>query len=120
MQNVCAGAALNPSDDRTDGHRLIVSELMSLIEHVRSRMRLIESVIASESPPDDEVMASEFVILDDVTPFYAHAHAALDSCDSGLRSALRFVRAAKPPREVMDQAIGWFPGRTSDEDRVHV
>jgi hypothetical protein len=119
MQDVSTSAAFNPSDDRTDGHRLIVSELMSLIEHVRSSMRLIESVIATESPPDDEVMASEFVILDDVTPFYAHANAALDSCDSGLRSALRIVRAAKAPGQVMDEAIGWFPGRT-DDDHVHV
>jgi len=41
------------SDDRNDGEGSIVSELVSLIEHVRASMKLIESATAMEPAPGD-------------------------------------------------------------------
>src|SRR5882672_10331235 len=41
------------SDDRNDGEGSIVSELVSLIEHVRASMKLIESAIAMEPANGD-------------------------------------------------------------------
>jgi hypothetical protein len=53
MQNAEGGGVSARSDDRNDGNGSIVSELVSLIEHARASMKLIESAIAMEPPLSD-------------------------------------------------------------------
>ena len=47
-------AASSPTDDRNDSYRSIVSDLVSLIEHVQASMKLIEAAIARESSLGDQ------------------------------------------------------------------
>jgi hypothetical protein len=97
MQNAAGGGSSVETDSRDDGHRSIVSDLTSLIEHVQASMKLIESAIASETSSGTDDIAAKFVVLDDVTPRYVKAGAALKACDAGLGVALHFLLDARPP-----------------------
>ena len=88
MQNAADGTSV-ASEDRIDLHHVIVSDLMSLIESVRASMELIESAIAREAPLGNQETATNVVVLDDVTPGYAKAAAALNACNASLGAALQ-------------------------------
>lgn len=72
----------------TDSRQLIAAELRSLIVRIEISMRLIDAAMESE---DDGAVAgsSEIVVLDDVTPRYATASAALNACRAELGHALQ-------------------------------
>jgi hypothetical protein len=97
MQNTTGGDASFRPDERGDGDRLIASRLVTLIAHVEENMRLIESAIAGETSPGNQdaaaeiVVLEEIVVLDDVTPRYAKAHAALGVCSANLGLALHLL-----------------------------
>jgi hypothetical protein len=88
MRNAVGGGVSAPSEARNDGDQLIVSDLMSLIVHVKHSMDLLETAIAREAAPGGQDIASDVVVLDDVTPRYVKANAALASCSAGLGVAL--------------------------------
>src|SRR6266852_7645956 len=67
MQSAEGGGVSARSDDRNDGDRSIVSELVSLIEHIRASMKLIESAIAMEPALSDPGTSDNVVVLDNVT-----------------------------------------------------
>lgn len=71
-----------------DSRQLIAVELRSLIARIEISMRLIDAAMESE---DDGVIAgsSEIVVLDDVTPRFATASAALNACRAELGHALQ-------------------------------
>jgi hypothetical protein len=92
-------------DNRDDSYRVIVSDLMSLIEQVRNCTKLVELAIASEAIPDQEV-AAKFVVLDDITPRYARATTALNSCNAGLTMALHFLRDTGTSEHGADGSAG--------------
>ena len=48
MQAAADGGVPGPSGDRNDGHHSIVSELVSLIEHVQAGLKQLEAAIARE------------------------------------------------------------------------
>jgi hypothetical protein len=91
MQGAAGGGVAVESDRRNDNYDSIVSNLASLIEHVEARMKLIESAIASEAFPGNEDIAANVVVLDDVTPCYVKASAALNTCNAGLGAALHYL-----------------------------
>ncbi len=62
-----------------------------LIEHVRASMKLIETAIAGAAPSGDQEIAANVVVLDDVTPRYVKARAALSACEAGLGVALHVL-----------------------------
>jgi hypothetical protein len=76
----------------TDSRQLITAELRSLIARIEISIRLID---AAMEPEDDSAILSaisgstEIVVLDDVTPRYATASAALNACRAELGQALR-------------------------------
>jgi hypothetical protein len=72
----------------TDSRQLIAAELRSLIARIEISMRLIDAAMESE---DDSAFAgsTEIVVLDDVTPRYATASAALNACRAELSHALQ-------------------------------
>ena len=96
MQNSEAGDAAVPFENRNDGLYLIVSDLVSLVDHVQASIRLIETATSQDCAGNQEFV--EIVMLDDVTPLYALAGAALGACNTSLRAVLRFLLEVKSPR----------------------
>ena len=102
MQNAAGGPSTEP-DDRNDIHHAVVSELASLLDRVQAGIKLIDSAIAGESSLGNPEIAGNVVVLDDVTPRYLRASAALDTCNAGLQLALHVLRDARTPRLVAEQ-----------------
>jgi hypothetical protein len=98
MQNAAGGGTSSKSGGRNDGCRLIISDLVSLIERVRESMKLIESEVAEETPPGDQELAANVVVLDDVTPRYAKAYAELAASNAGLGVALHLLLDTRTSR----------------------
>jgi hypothetical protein len=98
MQNVAGGGTSAPSEDRNDLHGAITSDLVQLIECVRTSMELIGAAVAGEAHLGYQETASNVVVLDDVTPGYVRARAALNSCEAHLVAALRFLQDTRTPQ----------------------
>ncbi len=98
MQTATDGRAPGPSGDRNDGHQSIVSELVSLIEHVQAGVKQIEAAIARETASGNQDAAGNVFVLDDVTPRYVKANTALNACSAGLGVALHQLLDAKASR----------------------
>lgn len=96
MQNAKAAHVAVPSEDRNDCFCLIVSDLVSLIDHVQASIKLIEAAKALDYVGNQEF--ADIVVLDDVTPLYVQAGAALDACNKSLSAALQFLLVAKTAR----------------------
>jgi len=95
MQNAAGGGTPAPTEDL---HRAIVSDLMSLIAHVQASVALIESAIPGEAPLGYQEIGTNVVVLDDVTPRYASARAALRTCEIHLGAALGFLHDTRTPQ----------------------
>lgn len=86
----------NAADRADESFGTIVSDLISLVEHVQDSIRLIDGAIAREisiGEPD----TSNVIVLDDVTPQYLKASHALNSCSASLDDALQSLLGARPP-----------------------
>jgi hypothetical protein len=100
MQNAEGGDATFQFDDPNYGsYRSIVSDLTSLIEHVRASIRLIESAIVTESSPGAPEGTADIIVLDDITPRYVTAGAALNTCNAGLGVALHVLLDTRTSQE---------------------
>jgi hypothetical protein len=97
MQNTADHGSVQ-SDNRNDCYSSIISNLGFLVEQVRANIKLIESAIAGEASLDDQATAANIVVLDDVTPRYVRANAALNACNVGLGVALDLLRDVRTPR----------------------
>ena len=97
MQNAADHASVRPGD-LNDNYTAIVSNLRSLVEQVSAAMKLIESAIASEAATVHPDVATNVVVLDDVTPRYIRANAALSTCNAGLGVALHLVHDIRNSR----------------------
>src|SRR5262249_19178841 len=73
-----------------DSFGVIVSDLVSLVEHVQASISMIERAIAQEFTTGDHEN-SNIVVLDDVTPQYMQASTALNSCSANLGHAVQFL-----------------------------
>jgi len=81
MQNAAGdGSEIQPDDH---AYRLVVSDLVSLHGHVQASLKLIELAVASEASPGNHDAAPNVIVLDDVTPRYAQASAALRRLATG-------------------------------------
>jgi hypothetical protein len=94
MQNAASDASTQ-SGARDDSYNSIVSNLVSLIAHVEASMKLIEAAVAKETPLGNQEISTNVVVLDDVTPRYVKANAALNACRAGLGVALHFLMDAR-------------------------
>ena len=97
MANAAGGDLTVQSDPASDAYRSIVSDLTSLIGHVQASLRLIEAAIAREKLFAEQDAAANVIVLDDVTPRYSEASAALKACDAGLLVALRRLIDSEQP-----------------------
>lgn len=87
MQIAGNGIELEPGD-QNDACHAIVSDLIGLIEHVQASLRLIERTIEREPSPGSQENSANVVVLDDVSPRFMKAAAALKACDANLGIAL--------------------------------
>jgi hypothetical protein len=110
MEDVAGGGAIAPSEGQNESYHSIISELASLIEHVQASMKLLESAIASEAAPSGQE-AANVVILDDVSPRYAQAGAALNSCNASLSVALHVLQNARTAKHGTDERRNRSPVR---------
>jgi hypothetical protein len=84
----------------TDSRQLIAAELRSLIARIEISMRLIDAAMEAE---DDSAISgailgsTEIVVLDDVTPRYATASAALNVCRAELGNVLQNLSESGNP-----------------------
>jgi hypothetical protein len=111
MQNAADGGASAASDGPNDSYHAVVLDLVSLIAQLQSSIDLIETAMGGDAPLGNQEFASNIVVLDDVTPRYAKANAALNAASAGLRVALHFLRDAKPAKYPADRQAG--PDRRS-------
>ena len=94
MQNAAGDAVVQAPHDQNATYRAVVSDLVSLIEHVQKSLRLIEQTIARETSPGSPESSANIIVLDDVSPRYMKAGAALHACDVNLGIALRSLLAS--------------------------
>lgn len=88
MHNAAQDADL--CEERGASFGNVVSDLISLIEHVQASIDLIEAEIAWETSAGGQE-PSNVVVLDDVTPQYLRASRALNNCSASLGTALQFL-----------------------------
>jgi hypothetical protein len=89
------GIELGP-DGQNDSYRSVVSDLVSLIEHVQASLRLIEKTMVRETSLGVQENAANVIVLDDVSP--RRAAAALKACDANLGAALHVLLDSRTPR----------------------
>ena len=99
MQNATGSPVPAQSEDRDEIYRAVVADVTSLIEHIQASLAMIDTALAMEAAAIQEPTAN-VVVLDDVTPCYQKAGAALKACEAGLGVALHFLRepTASGPR----------------------
>jgi hypothetical protein len=102
MQNSAAGDIAAQPGDGQEGYRSIVSDLVALIGHVQASLQLIETAIAREKTLGDQDASAGIIVLDDVTPRYAKASAALRACDAGLGAALDVLLDSEAPARCLN------------------
>ena len=95
MQNAADGGIAIEPEDRNDAYRSVVSDLVSLIDHVQASLTLIESAIAREISVGNQETSANVIVLDDVTPPYVSSTAALKACDANLAVALHSLLNSK-------------------------
>jgi hypothetical protein len=95
MQDATAATA-EPSDDRDHTYRFVVADLRCLVERIQASLALVEQAIIIEMSAGKEDLAADVIVLDDVTPGYLKAGAALQACGAGLGLALHQLQG--PPR----------------------
>ena len=105
MQNTADHGSVQ-SDNRNDCCSSIISNLGALVEQVRANMKLIELAIAGEPSPGNQETAANIIVLDDVTPRYLRANAALNACSVGLGIALDLLRDVRTSRQEVAEAEG--------------
>jgi hypothetical protein len=95
----CAGT--DPLVATPDGHgrQLIAADLRSLIEQIEASMRLVETAMMQEAGPAEQPGSADVIVLDDVTPRYLTANAALGACKASLELALKCVSDFGKPLE---------------------
>jgi len=106
MQNVPNRGARDQIDGRNDRYRAIVRDLVSLIAHVRTSARLIEAALVTESANDGPEPVTNIIILDDVTPCYSQANAALNACQANLVVALGALQGIRTSRHETTASTG--------------
>ena len=106
MQNAADGGIVIEPEDRNDAYNSVVSDLVSLIDHVQASLTLIESTIARETSGGSAEISANVIVLDDVTPPYMRATAALRACDANLAIALHSLLDSKASTDFKTSTLG--------------
>jgi hypothetical protein len=106
MQNATNQDGLVSIESPIDELGSIVSEVISLIEHVRAGITAIEAEIVREQLCSNRDDATNAIVLADVTPRYARmryarASAALNACRASLCTTLNVLAGKRLSRRVI-------------------
>src|ERR1700704_2752419 len=93
MKHPRGSVAPGQSDDQDGTFRSVVADLIGLVERIQRSLELVETAIVVEMSAGKEDMSAAVVVLDDVTPGYLKAGAALQACGAGLGLALHLLQA---------------------------
>lgn len=115
MRNAASDASTQ-SGGRNDRFNSIVSDLGFLTAHVRASIDLIETAIARDALLGNQEISANVVVLDDVTPRYVNANAALNTCQAGLGVALHFLMDDKPATHKANQLSDCRSVRSNSRD----
>ncbi len=96
--------------DRNDSHHSLITDLKFLIAQVEASIVRIEQAIGREAASEDQGGSAPVVVLDDVTPRYLAATAALGACRAELGFAMRSLREAGLPEDGTEAAPGRHRG----------
>jgi hypothetical protein len=80
-----------------DNYSSVVSDLVSLIEHMQASMKMLEAAIARELSLGGQEAGDNVIVLDDITPCYVKANAVLQACKAELGAALHSLWGTEPP-----------------------
>jgi hypothetical protein len=97
MWNAATGGSSMQTESEVDNHGSVVVNLQSLIGHIQASIAMVEAAVASEFCDGNQDAAADIFVLDDVTPPYETAHAALKASGAGLGAALQLILDAKSP-----------------------
>lgn len=89
MHNTAGDGVAQASHDQNAAYRAVVSDLVGLAEQIQSCLRLIERMIAGETSPGSPESSADVVVLDDISPRYSKAVAAVQACDVNIAVALQ-------------------------------
>ncbi|KRQ99547.1 hypothetical protein CQ12_35205 [Bradyrhizobium jicamae] len=89
MQNATGDGIAQAPHDPDAACRGVVSDLVGLIEHIQRSLRLIEHTIARDTSPGSPESSIDLIVLDDISPRFTKAAAAVQACDVNLGIALR-------------------------------
>ena len=67
MQNATVDTVGLAPDAQNNAYRAVVSDLVRLIEHVQTSLRLIEQAIAGEASVGGQESSANVIVLDDVS-----------------------------------------------------
>ena len=109
MQNPQGGGIAIEPAERNDAYHSVVTDLVALIEHVQASLRSIEQEIARETASGGQETSFDVIELDDVTPPYVRATAALKACDANLAIALHSLLDSKIPEHAASDYIWSAP-----------
>lgn len=80
--------------DRDDSHHSIIADLKFLIARVDASIGRIEQAMGQEPAPEILDGSAAVIVLDDVTPRYLAASAALNACRVELGFAMHSLQEA--------------------------
>jgi hypothetical protein len=93
MQNATGDGVVLAAHDQNATYRAVISDLVILVEQVQKSLRLIEQTIVRETSPEmtpgGPESSTNVIVLDDISPRFMKADAALQACDVNLGIALR-------------------------------
>jgi len=96
-----AGTPLLVTTPEADSRQLIAADLRCLIAQIQSSMRLIDAAMIDagleRDDGGDRAGSIDILVLDDVTPRYATASAALNVCRAGPGRALQYLSDSDDP-----------------------
>jgi len=92
MQTGTSSGTPAQPDDRNAIYLAVVADLASLVERIQASLAKIETAVAGEASSAPAEMTANVVVLDDVTPLYLNAGAALKACEADLAVALHYLR----------------------------
>ncbi len=110
-----AATGSDTPDIENHNHRLVISDLITLAERIEVSMKALERTIAGELPRGNPDIHDNVFVLDDVTPCYAKASAALHACHVALGEALHLMQgtpASVPGADRLAQNRGRGAGCT--------
>lgn len=102
MENAAADRVAVRLDEGNDPYGLIVTDLVALIGHVQTSLRLIEAAITREAVLAERQADTGIVVRDDVTPRCLTASTALKARDAGLGAALDRLRDSWAPARLLN------------------